>query len=51
MEREKFERILDEYYQDRRFEVETGLPTRAGLERLGLRDVAADLEKRGRLAG
>jgi len=51
VEREKFDRILDEYYEDRRFDPETGLPTRAGLTRLGLKDIADDLEKRGRLAG
>jgi len=51
VERDKFEKILDEYYQDRRFEPGTGLPTRAGLERLGLNDIAADLAGRERLGG
>ncbi len=51
VERDKFERILEEYYEDRRFDPKTGLPTRAGLERLGLGDIADDLEARGKLGG
>ena len=49
MERDKFEKILDEYYEDRNFDPATGLPTRAGLEGLGLKDIADDLAKRGKL--
>jgi aldehyde:ferredoxin oxidoreductase len=51
VERDKFERILEEYYEDRRFDPETGLPTRTGLERLGLKEIADDLETRGKLGG
>lgn len=51
VERDKFEAILDEYYQDRKFDPSTGLPTRDGLEALGLGDIADDLEQRGRLGG
>jgi aldehyde:ferredoxin oxidoreductase len=51
VERDKFDRILEEYYEDRGFNPETGLPTRAGLERLGLKDIAGDLEARGKLGG
>ncbi len=51
VDREKFEKILDEYYQDRRFDVKSGLPTRAGLEDLGLGDIADDLAARGKLGG
>jgi aldehyde:ferredoxin oxidoreductase len=51
VERDKFDRILEEYYEDRKFNPETGLPTRAGLERLELKDIADDLEKRGKLGG
>ena len=51
VERDKFEQILDEYYEDRRFDVKTGLPTREGLERLGLAYIADDLAARGKLAG
>jgi aldehyde:ferredoxin oxidoreductase len=51
VDREKFEAILNEYYEDRKFDPETGLQTRAGLERLGLNDVADDLAARGKLFG
>lgn len=51
VERDKFDRILEEYYEDRNFDPRTGLPTRQGLERLGLKDIADDLGARGRLGG
>ncbi len=51
VERDKFEQILNEYYEARRFDVQTGLPTRAALERLGLGDIAQDLAARGKLGG
>ena len=51
VDRGKFDHILDEYYEDRKFDVKTGLPTRAGLDDLGLKDIADDLEARGRLGG
>jgi aldehyde:ferredoxin oxidoreductase len=51
VERDKFEKILEEYYEDRKFDPKTGLPTRAGLEGLGLKDIADDLEQRGKLGG
>jgi aldehyde:ferredoxin oxidoreductase len=51
VERDKFEAVLEEYYEDRRFHPQTGLPTRRGLERLGLKAVADDLEARGKLGG
>ena len=51
VERDKFEKILDEYYEDRKFDPPSGLPTRVGLESLKLKDVADDLESRGRLGG
>ncbi len=51
VERDKFDRILEEYYEDRKFDPKTGLPTRAGLESLGLKDIAEDLEARGKLGG
>ena len=47
VDRDKFEAILNEYYEDRQFDVKTGMQTRAGLERLGLRDIADDLTTRG----
>jgi hypothetical protein len=51
VDREKFEAILNEYYDDRKFDPATGLQTRVGLERLGLNDIADDLAARGKLFG
>lgn len=51
VDRDKFNRILDEYYEARRFERTSGLPTRLGLERLDLKPIADDLEARGLLRG
>jgi aldehyde:ferredoxin oxidoreductase len=51
VDREKFEAILNEYYEDRKFDPATGLQTRTGMERLGLNDVADDLAARGKLFG
>ena len=45
--REEFEKMLDEYYQLRGWDVRTGLQTKAKLVELDLKDVAADLEPRG----
>jgi len=50
IDREEFERTKDEYYQLRRWDVATGLQTRAKLEELGLTDVAQDLDQRGLIA-
>jgi len=41
--------MLDEYYEARGWDKGTGLPTRAKLEGLGLKEIADDLEKMGRL--
>ena len=49
VEEDKFNRILDEYYEARQFNPGNGLPTRTGLEKLGLGDVANDLDRRGKL--
>ncbi len=49
LERDKFEKMKDEYYQLRQWDVTTGLQTRANLEELDLKEVADDLEKRGLL--
>ncbi|MBE0479774.1 MAG: hypothetical protein IBX68_02215 [Dehalococcoidia bacterium] len=51
MHRERFERIKDEYYTLRGWDVGTGLPSRETLMASGLGDVADDLRKRGRLPG
>jgi aldehyde:ferredoxin oxidoreductase len=50
VDREAFEKMKDEYYQLRRWDVATGLQTRAQLEEVGLKDVAQDLERRGLVA-
>jgi aldehyde:ferredoxin oxidoreductase len=47
VERGQFERMKDEYYQLRQWDVATGLQTKAKLKELGLKDVAQDLAKRG----
>jgi aldehyde:ferredoxin oxidoreductase len=47
---EAFEKMKDEYYQLRKWDVCTGLQTRAQLEEVGLGDVAQDLERRGWVA-
>jgi aldehyde:ferredoxin oxidoreductase len=49
VDREKFDLILDEYYGSRGWNEKTGLPKKETLEKLGLADIAADLQKRNRL--
>ena len=49
VDKDKFNTILEEYYEDRKFDPKSGLPTRAGLEELGLKYIADDLEARGKL--
>lgn len=50
LEKEKLARALDEYYELRGWDVDTGLPKRAKLEELGLAEVAEELRKLGKLA-
>jgi aldehyde:ferredoxin oxidoreductase len=45
------EKLLDEYYAERKFNLRTGIPTSETLKELGLQDVAADLVKRGIISG
>jgi len=49
LEREKFEKMLEDYYALRGWDINTGIPTRETLEKLNLRDVAADLQRLGKL--
>ena len=49
VDRQEFERMKDEYYAIRGWDPLTGLQTRRTLVRLGLKDVADDLEGRGLL--
>jgi aldehyde:ferredoxin oxidoreductase len=43
------EKMFDDYYDERGWDIEKGIPTRKKLEDLDLKDVAIDLEKRGYL--
>jgi len=43
IDRDKFEKLKDAYYDERGWDVKTGIPTRTKLEELGLRDVADEL--------
>ncbi|MBS7648741.1 aldehyde ferredoxin oxidoreductase, partial [Candidatus Bathyarchaeota archaeon] len=45
----KLKPMLDEYYGIRGWDIKTGIPTRKKLEELGLKDVAEELEKYGKL--
>ena len=47
VDRKKFEKMKDEYYQLREWDIPTGLQTKAKLAEFGLQDVARDLETRG----
>jgi len=49
VDRQEFERMKDDYYRIRGWDIATGLQTRQPLESLGLKDVADDLEQRGLL--
>jgi aldehyde:ferredoxin oxidoreductase len=49
LDRDKFERLKDEYYNLRDWDISTGLQTRAKLEELGLGDIVSDLARRGLL--
>jgi len=50
VDRDEFERMKDEYYALRQWEIATGLQTKAKLESLGLGDIAAGMEQKGLLA-
>jgi len=49
LDRAKFDKMKDEYYSLRRWDVKTGMPRRSTLEALGMKEVADVLEKQGRL--
>ena len=49
IDREKYEKMLDEYYELHGWDPKTSFPTRKVLEELGLSSVADDLEKIGKL--
>lgn len=50
VDKDQFERIKDEYYQLRGWDVTTGFQTRAKLRELGLEDIARGLESKGLVA-
>lgn len=45
VDRSKYEKILDEYYDSRGWHVDDGLPRLEKLEHLSLHDVANDLSR------
>ncbi len=49
LDSKKFEKMKDEYYALRGWDLATGIPTRETLEQTGLKDVARELEKQGKL--
>jgi aldehyde:ferredoxin oxidoreductase len=49
IDKAKFEALKDRYYELRGWDVNTGWPTRAKLEELGLKDVADELARIGNL--
>ena len=50
LDREKFEKLKDEYYELRGWDVASGLPKMRTLQDLGLQDIAGDLAHRGLVA-
>lgn len=51
VDRGKFEKLKDEYYQLRGWDTISGLQTIETLKELGLQDIATDLERRGLVTG
>ncbi|MDY6912685.1 MAG: aldehyde ferredoxin oxidoreductase C-terminal domain-containing protein, partial [Chloroflexota bacterium] len=49
LNRDDLNAMLDEYYTERGWDVKKGIPTRETLTELGMRDIAEDLAKQGRL--
>ena len=45
LDKEKFKKMLEDYYKIRGWDIETGIPTKKTLEKLGLQDVAKELKK------
>jgi aldehyde:ferredoxin oxidoreductase len=48
-DRDKWEKVLNEYYDLNGWDKNTGVPTRTTLEGLGLKDVADELARAGKL--
>jgi len=49
IEENKYNKMLDEFYELWEWDKETGMQTRTGLEKLGLKDVAEKIAKQGKL--
>jgi len=49
LDRAQFDQMLDEYYEIHGWDKETGWQRKAQLERLGLSEIAADLERSGKI--
>ena len=49
LDRRGLEQMKSDYYAAMSWDMDSGVPQREVLEELGLFDVAADLEKRGKL--
>jgi aldehyde:ferredoxin oxidoreductase len=47
LSRKDCEKLLDDYYDERGWDIETGIPTEKTLKDFGLEDVAKDLKKKG----
>lgn len=47
LDREAYDEILTKYYELCSYDIETGIPTKSNLKKLGLEDIAEDLTKRG----
>jgi aldehyde:ferredoxin oxidoreductase len=45
IDKEKFEKMLEDYYEVRGWDRQSGIPTKERLERLGMGKVAQDMEK------
>jgi aldehyde:ferredoxin oxidoreductase len=50
LDKAQFDDVLDHYYENRGWDLATGRPTREKLEQLGLKDVADELERLGKLS-
>ena len=50
LDREKFLTLLDKYYELSGWDITNGCPTRAKLEELGLKDVANELQRVGKIS-
>lgn len=43
--KEAFNKVMDEYYESRGWDIKTGIPRRSTLEKLGLKKIADEMEK------